>query len=151
MGGSLHVGCAFYPTPTPSGFEKQVEGKLRPWNFMRSGDDVFQSTPVDPAGDCGFTLTVRDELGRIVRRETDLCLPVTGSLDLPNGALEERAFDFGMNALDAEIGLIKGERLPVGIYELEARWDVNGPQRAGGEVFQGGVPRAVISLRVGTE
>lgn len=145
----LQVGSAFYPAPSPSGVASAAEASLFLWNF--SPQDVFQSTPVSPGGDCAFTVEIYDRVGNRLRVDDSVCLPTTGRLDMPIGTVEQRDFLIPLLALGADTSLVDGERLPSGTYRIRVTWDTIGPDRTeDAPLLTGSRPSAEITIRVGS-
>lgn len=147
-GVGLQVGTAFYPTPAPSGVASAAEVSLFLWNL--SPQDVQQTTPVFPAGDCGYVVKILNQFGQVVRNDESVCLPSVGSFDLPTGTVERRDFILPLLAFQAETGLGDGTRLPDGAYRIEVGWAANGPNADDMPSSAGSSSSATITIRVGS-
>ncbi len=147
-GVGLQVGSAFYPDPAASGVDAVADLNLFLWNL--APDDVIQTTPVAPGGDCAYDVRVLDQFGNIVRRDDSICLPTTGRFDLPAGTIEQRAFPLPLLAFGAVTGLRDGARLPVGAYTIRVTWSANGPSETDMPSTAGAQPSASITIRIGS-
>ena len=147
-GVGLQVGTAFYPAPVPGGVVSAAEVSLLLWNF--SPEDVHQTTSAPPAGVCGYGLSILDQVGNFVRRDTSLCPPVVSELDLPIGTLERRDVLVPLTAFQAETGLADDQPLPVGGYTIRVTWNSFGPNRDDMPSSGGVRPSASISIRIGS-
>jgi hypothetical protein len=151
-GVSMHLTRAFIPVSLPRlGRVTAAIGYLRLWNY--TPDDVFHTRRTSSTGEgCLFRVRVLNEQGLIVRQETMIgCNAAMGGLDLPGdplGTLLEEEILIPTLFKESETGDLDDEPLPEGIYRVEVRWIVEGPNRDSSITLDGGVPLATITMRL---
>lgn len=151
FGTGFSVRDAFCPAASPSGPDCGIIGKLRMWNF--TDDDIWLVSRQggDPDG-CLFRTTVHDSMGRVVRNVGPACTDALTEHALPMGAVWEYDLIVPMYSENADpaTGLVNGQKLPNGIYEIRIDWILSGPEKiAGTWIVEGDYPAARVPVRVG--
>lgn len=152
-GTSLSVGTPFYPAASPSGPTSLALVQVRLWNFSPR-DLVLVSNTSGPADGCLFSFRVLDDTGLVVRQASPaICLPALLDLELDRGEIQtyDASVPLVAEGSDPAAGVIDGEKLPDGIYQIEVLWHLSGPELGTGSGnFVAPLPTARVPIRIGS-